>query len=249
MDNLRCIGLSKSFDGIQALAQLDLNLPQEGITAIIGPNGAGKTTLLHVITGFIRPDTGKCFLGQKELTRLQPHQIAHLGVTRTFQDLRLILQVSTLENIMLARPHQRGEGMMGALFRVGVAMQESQNREEALRLLHFVGLNEKVNSPASELSYGQQKLLSLACCLATNATTLLLDEPLSGVDPEMRSRILELLQNLREQGKVIIFIEHDISAVQQVAEMLVVMDHGKVIAQGHPREILESTAIMEAYLA
>ena len=236
-------------DGIHALADVSTEIPFSGITAIIGPNGAGKTTLLNVVTGFLRPDSGHCFLGGHEITGLPPHRIAQLGVARTFQDLRLILQVSVLENVLLARPRQRGERLLGAILHFGVEQEESRNREEAMQLLQYVGLDKMASELAGELSYGQQKLLTLVCCLATEAKVLLLDEPVSGVHPEMASQILSLLRRLRRKGKVIIFIEHDISAVREVADHVMVMDEGKVIAQGTPRDVLERPEIMEAYLA
>jgi ABC-type branched-subunit amino acid transport system ATPase component len=249
MEALRCEGLSKSFDATQALANIRLEFPTSGITAIIGPNGAGKTTLINVLMGFLRPDAGRCFLGQREITRLAPHRIAQLGLARTFQDLRLIQLVTALDNVLVARPNQRGERLLGALFRLGVAAGEARNRQAAMDLLRFVGLEEKALELAGELSYGEQKLLTLACCLATEGPILLLDEPVSGVHPEMASRILGLLRRLRDEGKAIVFIEHDISAVRQVADLVIVMDEGRVIAQGLPRDVLERPEIMEAYLA
>jgi branched-chain amino acid transport system ATP-binding protein len=249
MASLRCESLCKFFDGVQALWSVDLQFPSSGIVAIIGPNGAGKTTLLNVLTGFIRPDGGRFWLGEQEITQMAPHQIARLGMARTFQDLRLITLVSVVDNVMTARPNQRGETLMGALLRIRVAAEEKRNREEALRLLRFVGLEEKVEELAGELSYGQQKLLTLACCLATDAHILLLDEPVAGVHPEMISHILELLCRLRDEGKLIVFIEHDIAAVRRVADIVIVMDEGRIIAQGPPNEVLERPEIMEAYLA
>lgn len=248
MDTLRCDGLRKFFDGVCALADVGVQFPTSGISAIIGPNGAGKTTLLNVLTGFLRPDAGQWFLGEQEMTRLAPDRISRLGVARTFQDLRLILQVSLLENVLLARPRQRGETLLGALLRIGVAAEEVRNREEAERLLKFVGLADKGSGLAGELSYGEQKLLTLACCLATEARILLLDEPVAGVHPEMAAKILGLLRRLRDEGKVVIFVEHDIGAVRQVADHVIVMDQGKIIAQGPPRDVLERPEIMEAYL-
>ena len=249
MGTLRCQGIFKSFDGVRALAGAGLEFPSSGILAVIGPNGAGKTTLLNVLTGFLRPDAGRCFLGDAETTHLAPHHIAQLGVARTFQDLRLISQVSTLENVLLARPRQWGETLLGALFRFGVAAEESRNRDEAMRLLRFVGLEDRATELAGELSYGQQKLLALACCLATEASILLLDEPVAGVHPEMVAQILALLCRLRDDGKLVVFIEHDIAAVRQVADLVIVMDDGKVVAQGAPSDVLERPEILEAYLA
>jgi ABC-type branched-subunit amino acid transport system ATPase component len=245
---LRCEGLCKSFDGTRALWDVEMDFPPSGIVGIIGPNGAGKTTMLNVLTGFLRPEAGKAFLGDHELTHLSPHKIARLGIARTFQDLRLISQVPVLENVMLARPNQKGERLLPALFRFGVAAEETRNREEAMRWLKFAGLDNTVNEMAGELSYGQQKLLTLACCLATDARILLLDEPVAGVHPDMAERILGLLRQLRDMGKLVVFIEHDIASVRQVADSVVVMDEGKIIAQGKPGEVLERPEIMEAYV-
>jgi ABC-type branched-subunit amino acid transport system ATPase component len=248
MNALRCEKLCKAFDGVHAVDDVTVEFPVSGITAVIGPNGAGKTTLLNILTGFLRPNSGRCLLGERETTCLPPHRIARLGVARTFQDLRLISQVSVLDNVMLARPNQRGERLIPALLRWGVVREEKANREEALRLLRFVGLETQAGELAGELSYGQQKLLTLACCLATEARVLLLDEPVAGVAPEMATQVLGLLRQLRDQGKLIVFIEHDMEAVRQVADLVIVMDDGKVIAQGPAHDVLERPEIMEAYL-
>jgi len=248
LNALRCQHLSKSFAGVHALADVDLTFPSAGTVAIIGPNGAGKTTLLNVVTGFLRPDQGRVALSGQDMSHMQPHQIARLGIARTFQDVRLISQVSVLENALLARPNQKGERLLPALFRNGVAAEESHNRAEAMRWLKFVGLADQVNQLAGELSYGQQKLLTLACCLATDARILLLDEPVAGVHPQMIEQILGLLRQLRDFGKLVIFIEHDLASVRLVADMVIVMDDGKVIAQGKPSEVLDRPEIIEAYV-
>jgi branched-chain amino acid transport system ATP-binding protein len=180
---------------------------------------------------------------------LAPHCIAQLGLARTFQDLRLIQLATALDNVLVACPNQRGERLLGVLFRLAVEAEEARNLQAATDLLRFVGLEEKTLELTRELSYGEQKLLILACCLATEAPVLLLDGPVSGVHPEMASRILSLLRRLRDEGKAIVFIEHDISAVRQIADLVIVMDEGKAIAQGLPRDMLERPEIMEAYLA
>ncbi len=153
---LRCEGLKKSFGGVQALAGVEMEFPESGIVAVIGPNGAGKTTLLNVLTGFLRADSGRCLFDGKDLTWRAPHWIARQGIARTFQDVRLMQQVTVLDNVMMARPNQKGEGLWHALFRFGVAAEEERNGEEAMRWLRFVGLKEKGNEAAGELSYGQQ---------------------------------------------------------------------------------------------
>ena len=248
MDTIRCHRLCKSFDAVYAVTDVTLELPETGVVAIIGPNGAGKTTLLNLLTGFLRPDSGRCILGGQEITQLAPHRIARLGVGRTFQDLRLIEQVSGLENVMLARPNQRGEGLLAALLRFGVAKEEAANRQEAMRLLRFVGLADKAAELAGKLSYGEQKLLTIACCLATEARILFFDEPVTGVHPEIAGQILDLLCRITDNGKLVVFIEHDISAVRRVADLVIVMDDGRVIIQGPPSEVLERPEILEAYV-
>lgn len=246
---VRCAALAKSFDGVRALARVSLAFPRTGILAIVGPNGAGKTTLLNVITGFLRPDTGTVHFGGREITTLAPWRIVRLGIARTFQELRLIRQVPVLENVMLARPSQRGERLFYALTRIGVAKEETANRTVSMELLRFVGLEEKAEELAGELSYGQQKLLSLACCLATEAHILLLDEPIAGVYPDMAEHILNLLAQLKAQGKLVVFIEHDLAAVRKIADAVIVMDEGKVIAEGSPQDVLARPEIMEAFVA
>ncbi len=231
-----------------ALDGIDLKLPSRGIVAVIGPNGAGKTTLLNVLTGFLRADSGQCLLGHRDITRLPPHCIARLGLIRTFQDLRLIRQMSVLDNVMLARPNQRGERLWAALLRIGTTAEEARNRDAALKLLQFAGLADKTADLAGEISYGQQKLLTLACCLATEPRFLLLDEPIAGVHPELVGRILGLMRQLRDEGRLIVFIEHDIASVRQIADQVIVMDDGRVIAQGPPSEVLRRPEIMEAYI-
>ena len=245
---LYCQDLSRSFDGVHALRNVTFQFPSEGIIAIIGPNGAGKTTLINVLTGFVRPDSGRVSLRERDLTRLAPHKIARLGIARTFQDLRLISRLSVIDNVLVAAPNQKGERLLAALFRNGVAAEEARNRDKAMSWLRFVGLAEQANELAGELSYGQQKLLTLGSCLATDARILLLDEPVAGVHPKIVEQILALLRQLRDLGKLVIFIEHDLAAVRQVADLVIVMDDGKVIAQGKPSEVLDRPEIIEAYV-
>lgn len=248
MRGLRCVQLRKSFGGVRALDNVGLEFPTTGSIGIIGPNGAGKTTLLNVLTGFLRPDSGHCFIGGRETTGLLPHRMAQLGISRTFQEVRLAMRLSVLENVLLGFPRQRGEQVIGALFRLGVQGEERRNYEAALNFLEFVELDGKVLELAGEISYGQQKLLTLACCMATGAQILLLDEPVAGVHAELRKRIVRMLRQVRDQGKLIVFVEHDIAAVRDMADRVVVMDEGKVIDQGPTREVLERPAIIEAYL-
>jgi ABC-type branched-subunit amino acid transport system ATPase component len=243
----KCEHLSKTFGGVHALTDVSLEFPPSGSVAVIGPNGAGKTTLFNILTGFLRPDTGKCFLGGRDVTRLSPYRIARLGVSRTFQELRLIQQISVLDNVLLACPWQQGEHLLADLIGLGAA-EATRNREKAMRLLRYVELAEKSRQAAGALSYGEQKLLTLACCLAREARVLLLDEPITGVHQAMTARMLELLRKLPYDGRLVIFIEHNINAVRQIADLVVIMSRGKIITQGYPSVVLNSSAVTERYL-
>lgn len=248
MPLLHCQALAKSFDGIRAVDSVSLAFPSSGIVAVIGPNGAGKSTLLHILSGFLAPDAGHCFLDEREITGLPPHRIARLGIARTFQDLRLIRRLSVLDNVLLACPGQRRESLWGALTRADSPRDRAAATDAAVRLLHFVGLAASAAAPAGELSYGQQKLLALACCVATRAGILLLDEPVAGVHPEMALRLGELLGRLGEEGKLIVFVEHDLATVRRIAGRVVVLDGGRILAEGTPGEVLARPEIAEAYL-
>jgi ABC-type branched-subunit amino acid transport system ATPase component len=240
--------IRKSFNGVAAVDDVSFSIEENTITAIIGPNGAGKTTLFNLLTGFIPPDQGTIFFKGRDLNGTAPHKIMRLGIARTFQDLRLLRQIPIVENLLLACPNQSGESFLHAVFSPGVRVEEAQNHTAALKSLDFVGLKNMATEPAGSLSYGQQKLLSLACCLATEGNVLLLDEPVSGVHPEMAGSILDLMVQLRNNGKTIIFIEHDIEAVRKVAQHILVMDEGKIIASGSNEEVLTKEEIIEAYL-
>jgi ABC-type branched-subunit amino acid transport system ATPase component len=245
---LGCVDLTKCFNGTVALDHVTLSLPPSGTLALIGPNGAGKTTLVNVLTGFLRPDAGRAFYGDAELTRLGPHAIVRAGVARTFQDLRLVKLITVVENVMLARQHQKGESFWRALTRFGVGVDERQHRGRALELLRLVGLERQEAETAGSLSFGQQKLLTLACCLATDARVVLLDEPVSGVHPATAEQILILLRRLGDDGKLIVFVEHDISAVKRTADRVIVMDEGQIVADGVPGDVLQRPEILEAYI-
>lgn len=242
-------GLSKSFDGIQAVSSFSYNLYGPGICALIGPNGAGKTTLFNVITGFTTADSGEVRYEGNDISSLRPFQISRLGIARTFQDLRLLYQVPVLDNVILGCPKQTGERWYNAFLRPRKVFQEERkNREQAEYWLDFVGLADYRYDLAEELSYGQQKLLSLACCLATEGNLLLLDEPVSGVNPDMIEKILELLEELASKGKTIFFIEHNIESVKEISDRVIMMDEGCLIADGAPEKVLDDAKIIEAYL-
>ncbi len=246
---LKVIGLSKSFDGIRALADFSCEVCQGEILGLIGPNGAGKTTLFNVVTGFIAPEAGKVLLKMTDVTGLAPHRLANGGIARTFQDLRLIRQLSVLDNVLLSFRDQPGERLGIVFFRSKRCReQEGQNRQEAIRLLEDAGIAEKAGDPAEELSYGQQKLLSLVCCLVARAEVLLLDEPVAGIAPEMREKILGMIRDLPAKRKSVILIEHDLDAVMQTRDRVIFMDAGSKVSEGTPQEVRNDPKVIEAYI-
>lgn len=253
---LRCEGLRKQYGGIAALDDVSVSfgdgaadVRRVAIIAIVGPNGAGKTTLLNSLTGTLAADGGRVWLDKQNISRLAPFQIARLGLVRTFQEVRLARLISVVENVMLGRPYQKGEHVWRAVSRIGIRQEERRNRNAATSLLRTVGLSQHADSAAGALSYGEQKLLTLACCMNTEAHTLLLDEPVAGIHPMMTEQILDLFQKIREAGKRIVFIEHDLSFVRQVADRVILMDEGKVIASGEPGAVLDRPDLMEAYVS
>lgn len=246
---LEVSGLCKHFNGIHALKEFSCKVCRGEILGLIGPNGAGKTTLFNVVTGLIAPEDGRVLLGGSDVTHLAPYKLASRGVARTFQDLRLIRQLSVLDNVLLSFRNQPGESLWNAVFRwKKVRQHEAANQREAMQLLEETGLAEKAGDPADSLSYGQQKLLILICCLAAKAELLLLDEPVAGIAPEMRENILGIIRELPSKGKSVILIEHDLDAVVQTCGRVVFMDAGAKVSEGTPQKVRNDPKVIEAYI-
>ena len=249
MEILQVQNLSKSFDGVRAVDALSFGVKKGTITALIGPNGSGKTVSFNLITGFYSPSSGKIFFKGKDITHLAPHKIFDLGIGRTFQNIRLFPQISVLDNVMLALSHEKMESFAAGLFQLpDMKKKEETNHQKAEELLKLAGLIEKKDELAENLSYGQKKLLELARTLALDPKLLLLDEPTAGLFPETKKVMFNLIKSLKEKGKTVLFIEHNLRSVMETAEKIIVLDYGRKIAEGKPDEIKANKEVQKIYL-
>lgn len=247
MDNiLRLEGITKSFDGLKVIDSLDLKIEAGKISAIIGPNGAGKTTLFNLICGYLYSDKGRIIYKDRDITILNPWERATLGIGRLFQDIRVFKKLTLIENLIVTF-NDESENPFRAIFRSRNG-KEKRKIEAVIRWLDFVGLADMKEMLAENLSWGQQKLLSLARLLCGNFELLLLDEPVSGVNPDMENIILKKIKELKGLGKTIIAVEHNIEAVEIISDYIYFMDSGKIIASGLPEEVLNNQDVMGTYI-
>lgn len=247
--NLELQGLSKSYAGVAALTDASFAVQPGQIHALIGPNGAGKSTLINCVAGLYRPDSGRVLLGGQNITALPAHARAPLGLARSFQNLQLIAELTVEENVMLALPRRAGEGGVAAFARWLLGRQhEEAERNRALEVLGFLGIGHLATHKPGELPYGHRKLAELARTLALDPVVMLLDEPVAGLNGREAMETADALRRLREAGKTILLVEHNMEFVMSLADRITVLDHGVVIAEGVPREIARDPVVIAAYL-
>ena len=233
--------ITKSFGGIVALDSCSMDIKTKKITAIIGPNGSGKTTLFNIISRLLKPDKGSIIFNKKNIIQLQDFEVAKLGISRTFQSVKLFKNLTIGDHLQIAL-----SANSEYIFK---SLTKKENKDKKIKeILELVGLDKPIDSYVSDLSYGQRKLLDLSVALAKPHSILLLDEPVAGINPQLRKKLKEILINLRKRGETIVLIEHDMNFVMDLADDVYVLDKGKVIAQGKPKSIQNNKRVLEAYL-
>jgi branched-chain amino acid transport system ATP-binding protein len=230
-------GVTKHFGGLAAVSDVDFHVDQGEIVGLIGPNGAGKTTLFGLISAALVPNSGTIRFKGENITGLKPHQICRKGLARTFQSVKVFSNMHVISNVTL-----------GAHFGSSERVTSSQAIEETIRLLEFVGLSEKAAIPAKDLTLVNQKLLEVARALATKPEVLLLDEIMAGLNSTEIAQTMELISKIRAQNITIFMIEHVMKAIMSVCDRIMVLDHGKKIAEGTPQEIATSKTVVDVYL-
>ncbi|MDJ0735168.1 MAG: ABC transporter ATP-binding protein [Nostocaceae cyanobacterium] len=242
--------LTRSFGGLVAVNNVSFTVQQQEIFGLIGPNGAGKTTLFNLITGLIPPSSGNLVYQSQEISQLRPHQIAALGIARTFQNIRLFGELSALENVRIARHLHTNSNMITGIVGIPPApAEEGKSQQKALELLKLVGLQERSEEKAKNFAYGDQRRLEIARALALKPQILLLDEPAAGMNPNEKQQLSEFIRNIRDTFNLtVILIEHHVPLVMDLCDRIAVLDFGQLIALGEPSVIKNNPAVIEAYL-
>ncbi|MGD0878329.1 MAG: ABC transporter ATP-binding protein [Anaerolineales bacterium] len=242
--------VTKRFGGLEAVSKVDLELNEHAIYSIIGPNGAGKTTFFNCVTGFYTPEEGKIVFKGRNITGLSPDRVTRLGISRTYQNIRLFKNMTAVENILVGmQPHLKS-GLLGGIFRdPRTNREEKEAVEEAIRLLAFINLKGKGDLLAKNLPYGEQRRLEIGRALASKPALLLLDEPTAGMNPRETQDMVDFIRRLRDElGVTILLIEHQMRVVMSISEQISVLDFGVKIAEGTPLEIQKNPHVVEAYL-
>ncbi len=245
---LEISNLTKRFMGLVALDDINIRIEQGELVALIGPNGSGKSTLFNCITGFLKPEQGRVQYQGRGITGMPPHKIALLGLSRTFQLATVFPKLTLLENLELALQQRQEESLVGRFVNSGAVQKCEQDAvKRADEILDIIELKHLRNEPAQCLGYGQLKLFVFGMALMPDPQFLMLDEPSAATDPTMVRKMKEKVVALNREGKTILFVEHDMKVVMDIAQRIIVLDHGKIIAEGVPKEIQNNQTVIEAY--
>lgn len=246
---LAASGLVKRFGGLAAVDQAAIEVTRGSITGLIGPNGAGKTTLFNLLSNFIRPDQGSIVFDGAPIHTRQSHQIAQMGMVRTFQVARVLSRLSVLDNMLLAVQRQMGENFWHTWFKqTQIAQEERSQRERAMHILDSIGLVHMAHEYAGALSGGQRKLLEMGRALMTDPKLILLDEPAAGVNPTLINQICDRIQTWNREGMSFLIIEHNMDVIMSICDRVWVLAEGRNLATGTPAEIQTDARVLEAYL-
>jgi branched-chain amino acid transport system ATP-binding protein len=249
MSQLEVKALSKHFGGIRAIEEVSFHTKNRTIMSIIGPNGAGKTTLFNCLTGFMKPTKGSIVFSGHEISGFSADKVNRLGISRTFQNIRLFRSMTLLENVMVAQHTKIRSGFISAIIRSSYFKKEEKTiREKAYEYLELLGLEDHAGKISGSMPYGAQRRLEIARALATEASILLFDEPTAGMNPLETDEMMQTIRNLRDMEKTIVLIEHDMKFVMGISDRVIVLDHGVKIAEGTPEEIKSNIMVIEAYL-
>jgi branched-chain amino acid transport system ATP-binding protein len=241
---------TKRFGGLIAVKNLNMSLNQGDLYGLIGPNGAGKTTIFNLITGVYTPDEGSIELDGQAINKNKPSSIAKLGMSRTFQNIRLFRSMTVFENVKIARHMRKKQGLVDAIMRTGrLKQEEDEIQRDALELLKIFNLDKRADELALNLPYGSQRRLEIARALATQPKVLLLDEPAAGMNPHESIELMHLIRSLRDKFQItVLLVEHNMKVVMGVCEKIQVIDYGETIALGSPKDIQDNPKVIEAYL-
>lgn len=249
MTILRVERLTKTFGGVHAIEALDFIIERNKIHAVIGPNGAGKTTLFNLISGLYIPSSGYIYLNDEDIAAKQPHELAQRGLSRTFQNLQICMNMSAMENVMIGRHLHLDVRFVSAMFRLpGMVKGDRICRDEAAELMESVGIGSYTSAKADAMPYGALKRLEIARALAAKPKLLLLDEPAAGLNPKETAEIIELIHSIAESGITVVLVEHDMKLVMGVADDILVLDYGKELARGSAAEVRNNPEVIAAYL-
>jgi len=246
---LKLEGINKIFGGLTALEDVSLSVSKGSITGIIGPNGAGKTTLFNIVTGLYTQTSGQVYLGGKNISLLAAEKLASLGLVRTFQNVELFGQMTVLENVMVGLHTKSKSGIFSCAFKLpGQIREEKYIKEKGLKWLEFTGLADLADLTASSLPFGKGRLLEISRALAVEPKIILMDEPAAGLNSRETIELAGLIRRIKELGITIVLVEHDMELVMDICESIIVLNLGKKLACGTPREIQENEAVIAAYL-